>query len=763
MQRIIRGRLVMAAVLATAAARVPAATTVTLEGDNGRGGEVCRFAAAGSDPFQRWLSSQEVTCVASGSGIELPAGLWNVFARSDGAVSADPLLVDGASPPANLTISLAPAATLDVQMASGETGVLYAPKRVAAFPVTGATRVPAAEEIWLFVLAKSGPVGVMVIPPTDAGTERRVDATSAVAAPAVVGWVQMPEPDRTAVKSARGVSLPHLRIASGGKETDAATLPPPAALDGAFVLWSGVAAGEGEVQLTGRGWLPDRQRIAVKAQAITLIRQPVVARATATLAVNWSTTDDLLALDRSFGSCEPPEGTPRFELTISSCIAPGRGEPIDAVVCKTIRTEPLLQQMTYGSVTLEEVPPGLYRAELRFGKLPRIMETATIAPLQQQPIRLQASYFSEYGSVTRAGKPLGDDARIEFPRGGVGFVARDSDEYHAVLTGPIGPDAKIEVVSCRGERTLVLSDMPMRSKTRFDIDIPDNLLTVTIVDTFTHALLGATTLRYVVMSARMPRVPVVTRTLTPGEGAAPDEAKDAPAAEGTFVFKAVPQREIRLDASRRGYKKQEIPPFSITRSEKKDLEIQLVPLQGSQGRIVSARPFQKAMLFWFSAAGAETEHADLDSDGTFLFEGTHLRDETMLVVSLSHPLWIARAPAVERGKSLEVHFPDAAPVRDVTVSIPAMPPRISTLVGVAIGGLRIPPPALAQHLGLRNIQPLLRGADPLGIPALAETGPIDILRGPAFVSTLALPLRDFAAIESRRLEAGTDTVVFRGK
>jgi hypothetical protein len=256
---------------------------------------------------------------------------------------------------------------------------------------------------------------------------------------------------------------------------------------------------------------------------------------------------------------------------------------------------------------------------------------------------------------------------------------------------------------------------------------------------------------------------VVTRTLTSGEGAAPEKGADAPAVEGTFVFKAVPQREIRLDISRRGYKKQEVPPFSLTRSEKKDLEIQLVPLQGSQGRIVSARPFEKAMLFWFSASGAETEHAELDGDGTFVFEGTHLRDETMAVVSLSHPLWIARAPAIERGKSLQVHFPDAAPIRDVNVSVPGMPPRLATLVGVVIGGLRVPSPALVQHLGLRNIRPFLQGSDPLGIPALAETGPIDILRGPASIPTPALALRDFAPAESRRLEPGMDTVVFRGK
>ena len=103
-----------------------------------------------------------------------------------------------------------------------------------------------------------------------------------------------------------------------------------------------------------------------------------------------------------------------------------------------MRKETLLPELTFGSVTIEEVPPGLYRAELRFGRLPPTVVTAQLAPLQQQPIRLQAFYLQAYGSLTRGGKPLGEDARIEFPQGGVGFIARDSDEYHAVLTEPVG-------------------------------------------------------------------------------------------------------------------------------------------------------------------------------------------------------------------------------------------------------------------------------------------------------------------------------------
>ncbi len=762
MRRIAGAGLLFVSVLACGTASAAPGTIVTLKGGTGQG-EVCRFrAGVGEDPFQRWLSSQEVTCVASGSSMTWAPGRWNVFARSEGAVSTDPILVDGASPPETLTISLAPAATLAVQLPAGHTGVLYAPKRVTAFPAAERTTVPSAEELWLFVLAKSVPVAVVVIPPLDAGSERVVDARDASPSSAVVAWVRLPDVDRAALKTAHGVSSPNIRVTSAGNETNAASLPAPEALDGAIVLLQGASAGNADLQLTGRGWLPFRQTITVRPQSVTLVRQPIVARASATLVVNWSTLNDLAALDRSFGSCEPP-APPRFDLTISACAPPRPGEAIDAAACQPIKAEPLVPAATYGSVTVGEVPPGTYRAELRFGKLPPIAVTTVLAPLQQQPILLQAVYLQVYGSLTRGGQPLGEDAGIAFPRAGVGFLAREQDEYHGVLTVPIIEiDAKIDIATCRGQHALVLTDRPMMRNARFDIDIPDNVLTVTVIDTFTRMPVREAMLRYTVMSSlvrvRGPRVPLFTRPLKQDD------------ADGRFVIKAVPVREIHLQVSSPGYKTQDLEPFSMSKSGKKDIEVQLVPLSGSQGKIVSPRPFERATIFWFSASGVETEHADLAPDGTFFFEETHLRSETMTVVSLSHPLWVTRAPAVERARPLEVRFPDAAPVRDAEVWVPGYPERMATLIGVAIGGLRVPAPALAQHLALRGGDPWVRGAGPLRVPALAETGPIEILRGPStqqgrpLGATMdALALRDFAPISIRPLVPGIDRVVFEGK
>jgi hypothetical protein len=747
-------------VFVLAATAVAAETRVTLSGVEGSA-EVCRFRAGDREkPIERWLSAQTMTCVPSDAALTFPAGLWNVFARSRGAVSIDPVLIDGAAPPANLDIALVPAATAVLQLPPETTGVLYAPKHVIAFPASERTIVPAGEELWLIVIAKGAPVAVVPISAIAAGAERVVDARSSDA-PAVLGWMHVSDRDREAVRTARGVQLPHIGITIGGKEIVAASLPGPDSLNGAFVLFRGVSAGAADFRLDGRGWLPYRRAVRIVQQSVTLMREPIAARASATVIVNWSTEGDLPALERSLGSCEPPKEVPRLELIISSCPEPKPGRSLDPETCGIVHKETLRSELRFGTVRLEEVPPGMYRAELRFGRLPPVDAMSDVPPLQQRPFPLQAQYFEVYGSLTRGGEPLRDDARIEFPHDGVEFALRETGEYRGVVKDGFAVDAKIDIVTCSGKRSFVLAEqgLDVWQKKRFDIDIPDNALTVTVVDTFTQMPLPAARLTYVVMSKRKPPHPVLTRDAGQSEGDDPGKR-----VAGQFVIKEMPpDRELRLTVSCTGYKKKEIDPFSMTKSDKKTIDVALVPLGGSEAKIVSARPFEAGTIFWFSSAGVETERADLAPDGTFHFERTHYRDETMTVVSLSHPLWILRAPAVEKATPLQVRFPDSAPQRDAEVAIENMSARVVTLIGVAIGNLRVPQPALAHHLALRDTSPLLRGGGPLLIPALAETAPIDILRG---LSVFPRPpqvidvTRNFAPVATQRLQPGSAAVTF---
>jgi hypothetical protein len=751
------------AVLVLSVTSVAAETRVALTG--AEGGEVCRFRAGDREkPIERWLSSQTVTCFAADAALTFPPGLWNVFARARRGVSIGPILVDGAGAPSNLDIALVPAATAVVQLPPDATGVLYAPKHVIAFPVAERTTVPAGEELWLIVIEKGIPVAVLPIAALEPGIERVVDARNVNDSPAVLGWMHVSDTDRAAIKTARGVQLPRIAISAAGKEIVAASLPGADALNGAFVLFRDASAGAADLRLDGRGWLPFRRSFRIALKSVTLLREPITARASATVIVNWSTLGDLPALDRSLGSCDPPKEAPRFELTISSCPEPKPGKALAPASCSAVRKETLRNELTFGTVRIDEVPPGMYLAELRFGRLPPVDAVSDVPPLQQRPILLQAQYFEVYGSLTRGGAPLTEDAHIEFPGGGVGFSLRDSGEYRGVVKDGFGLDAKIDIATCSGKRAFVITDRGIEvfRRARFDIDIPDNSLTVTVVDTFTQMPLPAAALKYVVMSLRVPRHPLLTRDVSQSD--AGDEPGKRVA--GQFVMKGLPERELRLIVSCTGYKKKEIDPFSMTKTEKKVIDVDLVPLSGPEAKILSARPFEAGTIFWFSLGGMETERADLAPDGTFHFERTHYRDETMTIVSLSHPIWILRAPPVEKATPLQVRFPDSAPQRDAEVVIYNLPARMVTPIGVAIGGLRVPQPALAQHLALRGgVAPLMRGAGPLLIPALAESGPIDILRGPSGLQRPpqfmeALILGTFAPVATQRLQPGNAAVAF---
>ena len=261
------------------AATVAGETHVTLTGAT-EGAEVCRFQARDREkPIERWLSAPAVTCVASDAALTLPPGLWNVFARAKGMVSVDPMLVDGNAAPANLAFSLVPAATVVLQLPPEASAVLYAPKHAIAFPASERAMVPAGEELWLIVIGKAVPVAVVPIASLEPGIERVVDARAINDAPSVLGWIRVSEVDRAAIRTARGVQLPRIAITATGKEVVAASLPVHDALNGAFVLFRGLSAGNADLRLDGRGWLPFRRSLRIGPQSVTLMRDPIPARA----------------------------------------------------------------------------------------------------------------------------------------------------------------------------------------------------------------------------------------------------------------------------------------------------------------------------------------------------------------------------------------------------------------------------------------------------------------------------------------------------
>jgi len=188
-----------------------AASTFTLQHDGVPvNGEICRFRAGdATNPFRRWFASQDVACVASGTPIEFPRGMWNVFGRTSDGISSTPLLINGEAGAVSLSIERA--ATVVALLPEGRKGVIYAPRRGTAFPVEERVLVPANEGLWLLVIEKAKPVALFPIAPIEPGMERRVDARSGGPS-AVLGWIQVPDADRAAIANASGILAPGVRV-----------------------------------------------------------------------------------------------------------------------------------------------------------------------------------------------------------------------------------------------------------------------------------------------------------------------------------------------------------------------------------------------------------------------------------------------------------------------------------------------------------------------------------------------------------------------
>ena len=643
--------------------------------------EFCRFRASDEvDPFRRWLSSPEVICSAT----------------SD---------------------FLGESATLHVQLPDAHTGVVYLPRRAVAYPVSNArAQVPADEEMWLITLEKRSIASIIPIPAIEAGTERTVDGRIGGLSSAVLGWLRVDEQDRKSLQEATGILAPQVRLTFDGPSHDSDPLPSLSVLNGAFFLVRGVPAGAATLDIGGKGWLPHRTNVTVGSRAITIAPDPLLVRPAGSLIINFNTDRNLADLNASLGICDESKQPPvRYEIFVSACPKPKRDAPLDPKTCKLIRQEWFGPEVPYGSFTVDDVAPGLYRVEMHFAKLPPVSTMAPVAPLQQQSVRLRAPYMTLYGSLTHGGEPLRRAANIAFPNDGVGFSPGDGSDYRAVLLNDIiEPDAKIDITGCEGEpNVFVLSDEFIKPFTRFDIDIPDNSITVSVTDTFTHMTLHNATLRYVVLSKRFPHRPLFTRTLT---------ANDT--VHGRFVIEAVPERKIELTVSHGGYQKYMVEPFTMGKSEHKTIDAQMMPLRGMRGRIVSPVPFDDGLVMWLRAGG-RGESVDIGPDGTFAYESMHDAGEIMVVVSRSHPLWVLRMPEVGPRQTLDLRFPDA-PVRMFDVKVEGADRNTQATIEISVGGLAVPSGAFWEHQRLRGGQTRIMGNRVETVHDILETGPIEV-------------------------------------
>ena len=163
------------------------------------------------------------------------------------------------------------------------------------------------------------------------------------------------------------------------------------------------------------------------------MREPIAARASATVMVNWSTlrrSPRARSLPRIVRAAEGSSAVGAHHRRVPA--AKARQEHRSRLVRgHSQRNAPHRIDLRLGQGRRGSARHVSRGAAFRPAASGRAI--ADVPPLQQRPIPLQAQYFEAYGSLTRGGEPLREDARIEFPHDGVGFALRDTGEYRGVV------------------------------------------------------------------------------------------------------------------------------------------------------------------------------------------------------------------------------------------------------------------------------------------------------------------------------------------
>jgi hypothetical protein len=121
-----------------------------------------------------------------------------------------------------------------------------------------------------------------------------------------------------------------------------------------------------------------------------------------------------------------------------------------------------------------------------------------------------------------------------------------------------------------------------------------------------------------------------------------------------------------------------------------------------------------------------SETARIGTDGTFPYQRKIAPGDYVVIVSASHPLFLAQ-PRIESDESVTVTMPQGAR-RAFQVQLSDETGKGTITLGV--GGMLVPADAFAAHQLVRNRQNNLYGTSPLLVTDILETAPLTVILGP---------------------------------
>jgi hypothetical protein len=649
--------------------------------------EVCRWKAGpATNPITRFFAFPDVECHPASE--KVPAG-WNVMARS-----GDALISAGSD------LKLVPAAKINAAVPSGASLFVFVPRTAFAIP---GNVIPADTDV-IPLLVKDGKIIAIA---------NRVNVPAGKSAnvafdPPRANHVDVAVPVVFAPKSDPSIEAPQVLIGEKDKPIVALNKGTEATL--LFFRDASPAT----LKLSGKRW-KGTEAVVAGGSVVTL--EPIVAKQTSKLIVNWWAPFDPAKLAAKEPECIPAKrgfavnNEPRLKETtfvaiVSDC-TPDPLKPGTRAQCKEFARKELPQDVLKGSFEVEDVPLGRYSIQFSYPGLPAIGAGAEVGSKETASVDVEIRYVTFFGKITRGGKPV--KAMV--------FNAvsdPDSGEYTAVVTR-LPPAGMTEVLSCDGaEPYRFVADAGPKENERFDIAIPDNRVLVEVVDKKT--------------GAPVPKAIVGFRALVSGQpntSQFSSRAGETDADGKLTITPVLENRTVRVCAFREDYEDACSPDFKMEGVAEKSVRIEVNRVQVRHGR-VNAAPFTRGMVAWYSPGdGVPREMIrDFKEDGSFTYQRDHAAGDVVVFTASDRPLYAFPQPAIDANQTFEITLPPVAS-RSFTVSLPDTAAEGGS-IALAVGGVIIPMDAVAYHIIPRRVQNYLEKGRTILISDVLHAGAIRV-------------------------------------
>jgi hypothetical protein len=738
----VRRRLALVLALACAALSARAAT-FTLEHDSRAvtGGEICFFDATSlANPLDRLATFTTVKCTSADRDVALPAGTWNVFARSDRGYISKSLLAlrDGRVVDDQRTFQLVPSVSLglDFDVAPTERVAFYVESSGIVIPLVPGERtvqVPADTRVFPLIIRDGAIRDVGVAIDARAGTPLVVRRPSSDPERRIVAVGLTPDRDAFTKISTRG-RAPGSVLAN--EQAALNRVDPAFTGNEALALFSLPAKTiRATVRVGGEGWLPTwREVIAVRTDG------PLLIVPTTTLAIHWSVADDLLKVadrwrreecDGSTRAVDDLAIPPNGGLTLSLAECPGlqagtSARSVKKESCRVISSASLEAGRLAGRQTFNGIAPGAYLLRLGSDALPPALEVVEVRG-SSDTASIALQYETYYGTITRDDKPIHASATI-----GAGAVTdADTGEYFTLVaatsTPPLPPNvaarmfkdaSPITITECEsGAVTIYTPDESPVPNRPFDIDLTSNVVRVTVVDRATGANVDGANVSFGVVRRDEPTLMLATSEAGVFKSGHPVEIHTLPL-----------RRPIEVCATHADYRRSCAERFTLTTEREKDVVISADRASRRSGKVHRAG-LVEGRVIWYSAEGRSVETVPVEANGTFHYSEAHAPGEIVAVISASSPLFLFTQPRLADDQTFDIQIPPA-PTRSMTVVMSSESSDPKGFVTLAIGDLIVPLSVLSQHLRWRGARPLFLSPGQIEMRDILTTAPIQVIFAP---------------------------------